>query len=269
MPDERTPETEWLPEPESIISRFTLHPSTDIFASAARESGVEGAVRRRSYEVIVSNEADPYDDPAPPAEVLLGIEAAAFAARGDAYSGKSRKAAKTSIADADVERFEDLRALTASLHSEEHMMSLRPPITTEPESDRREEENRNVRLDAFLFAASREDDNDFHLIIGTDPDAGRLLCMNVEVSGLPPESSDAFRTLKRVRDVYKAFFNGRLPGERYEFYPQRIPITIQGSLFFDVNHVTGGRPGPEKLRRFIPTVWEIHPITELIFEPES
>ena len=265
MADEKVVETEWLPDESSIVNRVTLHPTTDVFAADAKASGLEMATRSRTYEVIISNETDPYDDPPAPEEILFGFEA--MAARGDAYSGKSRKAAKTSIADADVEEFGDLRELTDSLTPEDDMTSLDPPITTEPESDRRDEEIRNVRTNAFLFAASREDDNDFHLIIGTDPEEGRLVCMNVEVSGLPPQSSAAFRKLKRVRDGYKTFFSGSLPGASYQFYRPPIPITIEGSLFFDANHVTGGRPGPTKLRRFIPTVWEIHPITELLFEP--
>jgi hypothetical protein len=38
-------------------------------------------------------------------------------------------------------------------------------------------------------------------------------------------------------------------------------------LFFDITHATGGHPGPDDLRPHIPTIWEIHPITKIAFEP--
>ena len=76
-------------------------------------------------------------------------------------------------------------------------------------------------------------------------------------------------TLQQARDDYKAFFQDHplgLPGA-YDFYDPPIPVEIEGSLFFDMSHVTGGRPGPRDLRDDIPTIWEVHPITRIVFEP--
>ena len=45
----------------------------------------------------------------------------------------------------------------------------------------------------------------------------------------------------------QAFFGNQpngLPGLTYDFYDPPIPLEIDGSLFFDLSHVTGGRPGP-------------------------
>jgi hypothetical protein len=155
--------------------------------------------------------------------------------------------------------------LHKTLTSEKKMATF--GITTASNSGRVAKEDRSVAVRAFLYAASREDDNDFHLIIGLAQDAAKELYMNVEVSGLPPKSSSSFKTLSAAREAYKDFFGKKLPGMSYDFYDPPIPVEIEGSLFFDVNHLTGGRPGPQSLSGHIPTVWEIHPISRIEFEP--
>ena len=70
-----------------------------------------------------------------------------------------------------------------------------------------------------------------------------------------------------ARDDYKAFFGSNLPGMSYDFYDPPIPVEIEGSLFFDMSHATGSKPGPSSLRDDIPTIWEIHPISKIVFEP--
>jgi hypothetical protein len=91
--------------------------------------------------------------------------------------------------------------------------------------------------------------------------------MTMEISGLPPRRSADFTRLKSARGAYKAFFGDDLPGASYDFYDPPIPVEIQGSLFFDMSHATGPRPGPQSLRQDMPTIWEIHPISEIVFEP--
>ena len=91
----------------------------------------------------------------------------------------------------------------------------------------------------ILFAASREKDNDFHLIIGSDPDVSPLVCMTMELSGTPLQNSEHFATLKAARDALKAFFaahpaalpGGDLPRFSYDFYDPPIPLELEGSLF--------------------------------------
>ena len=44
-----------------------------------------------------------------------------------------------------------------------------------------------MHVTAFMYAVSREADNDFHLIIGGDPKATPEMYMTMELSGLPPK----------------------------------------------------------------------------------
>jgi hypothetical protein len=111
-----------------------------------------------------------------------------------------------------------------------------------------------------------EGDNDFHLIIGRDPNKAAKY-MTAEISGLPPNNSDSFDSLDAARTAYFEFFGDGLPGTGYDYYDPPIGVEIEGSLFWDATHATGGRPGPQKLRPKMPVVWEIHPVTKIVFEP--
>jgi hypothetical protein len=234
--------------------------------SSRRPQGpAASASETTTYRILRTSETDPYDVPLQPAEVVtLGVER--FAGFGDAFRGNARKAAKLTIADAGVEAFEDIKDLIETLPTEEDMISHQPPITTDAASGLVDEENRNVRVRAFLYAASREDDNDFHLIVGRAPDRDPMY-MTIELSGLPPDDSEHFPRLKAARDAYTEFFGGDLPGASYEFPDPPIPVEVEGSLFFDMNHAFGSRPGPDSLRPHMPTIWEIHPIINIVFEP--
>ena len=126
-----------------------------------------------------------------------------------------------------------------------------------------------MHVSAFMYAASREADNDFHLIIGRDPKVTPEMYMTMELSGLPPASSPSFKPLKAARDAFKNFFKTRvgsqLPGLTYDFYQPPIPVQIDGSLFFDMTHAQGSHPGPPSLKSRMPVIWEVHPIT--VFKP--
>jgi hypothetical protein len=249
-----------MPERSAVVTEKIFTPerrSTQAPAEAASES--------TTYRILRTSETDPYDAPLQPAEVAtLGLER--FAGFGDAFRGNARKAAKLTIADAGVEPFEDVNDLIETLPTEEGMISHQPPITTDAASGRVDEENRNVHVRAFLYAASREDDNDYHLIVGRATDRDPMY-MTIELSGLPPDDSEHFSRLKAARDAYTEFFGGDLPGTSYDFYVPPIPVEVEGSLFFDMNHSSGSRPGPASLRPHMPTIWEIHPITNIVFEP--
>lgn len=192
----------------------------------------------------------------------------ATAAGADRFRGTARRAAKLSLTNAPLENFADLPQLISSLAPENVMKNHRPPITTTAISNRVTEEKRNVRLKVFLYAASKEDDNDFHLILGRAPGSTPAVYLTMELSGLPANNSAAFAKLKAVRDAFKTFFGAQLPGTSYDFYTPPIPVEVEGSLFFDVSHVMGGRPGPASLRSRMPVVWEVHPLSKLVFEPE-
>jgi hypothetical protein len=247
-----------MPAVNTIVAEIGFTPGTRRRVAAA--PGVAPA-----YRILRTTQVDPYDKPVTRAAIpAIG---AAAGPPGDSFKGKSRKAAKLSVASGTPKAFNDLRKLINDLTDDAAMAKHKPPITTEPSSDRVVEEKRNVRVDTFLYAASREDDNDFHLIIGRDPERSPSMYMTVELSGLPPKSSKHFSRLSKARKAYKDFFAENLPGTSYDFYDPPVPVRIEGSLFFDMNHATGSKPGPKSLRNDIPTIWEIHPISKIEFEP--
>ena len=258
--DEETSRRPGMPERSAVVTEKVLTPER-----RSTQPPTASASETTTYRILRTSETDPYDVPLQPAEVAtLGLER--FAEFGDAFRGTARKAAKLTIADAGVEPFEDVNDLIETLPTEEGMISHQPPITTDAASGRVDEEKRNVHIRAFLYAASREDDNDFHLIVGRATDRDPMY-MTIELSGLPPDDSEHFSRLKAARDAYAEFFGGDLPGASYEFPDPPIPVEVEGSLFFDMNHSSGSRPGPDVLRPHMPTIWEIHPITNIVFEP--
>jgi hypothetical protein len=183
-------------------------------------------------------------------------------AGSDDFAGTARKIAKLSIATAKTENFTDVAALIATLPSVASMVKLKIPTTAT--SDRVAPEKRNIHVTAFLYAASRESDNDFHLIIGRDPSASQEMYMTMELSGLPASDSAAFPALNAARTAYKSFFGAaKLPGAGYNFYQPPIPVVIDGSLFFDATHSTGQAPGPPSLKSRMPTIFEVHPISNI------
>ncbi|MGH7678624.1 MAG: hypothetical protein ACRENU_09175 [Gemmatimonadaceae bacterium] len=247
------------PSKNTIVERFRLTTGARRGAAGLRVVG-----RGRSYEIIRTTQVDPYDKPLSPDGAR--VAAAAMAVKGDSFRGTARKAAKITVSRSKTEVFTDLKALIDSLPSESSMKNHTPKIKTAATSGRVVEEERNVRVKAWLYAASRENDNDFHLILGRKPGKPKLF-MTMEVSGLPPKSSKHRIKIERARNAYKKQFKDKLPGSGYDFIKPPMPVEIAGSLFFDIGHLSGGRPGPKDLRKDIPTVWEVHPVTLMKFEP--
>jgi hypothetical protein len=248
-----------MPALDSIIA---VRPLTPPSAPGAPEAP---AAPTSAYRIITTNEVDAYEAGATPHEILAAPAAPAPA--GDDFGGTARKAAKLSIANAPTEKFKDLKTLIKSLTADSAMVAHVPKIKTTATSNRVKEEKRNVSVKVFLYAASREADNDFHLILGRDPKATPEMYMTMELSGLPPANSASFSKLNAARDAFKAFFGTNLPGTTYDFYDPPIPVDIEGSLFFDMTHATGQHPGPKSLKSRIPTIWEVHPITKIAFKP--
>jgi hypothetical protein len=211
-----------------------------------------------TYRILRTTEVDSYET-TPTAKALgnalKGKKAPAAAAIAaalktklpgdDNFAGQARRAAKLSIAAAPTENFSDVSKLINSLPTVDSMVKLNIPTTTN--SNRVQQENRNVHVSGFLFAASREADNDFHLIVGRDPNATQEMYMTMQLSGLPPAGSPAFDPLNTARSAYKQFFNTQnLPGAGYDFYQPR---------------------GPPSLKSRMPTIFEVHPITKIKLGP--
>lgn len=243
-----------LPPPEAVLAEFALPAPT----------GTRGLAAAPGYRILRTLEVDAYEAPIPPSGIAPLILPRA-APPDDVFRGTARRAAKLSLAAAPTESFSDLAKLIPTL-APHGKMARHPGLSTDATNDRVAEERRNVRLGAFLYAASREDDNDFHLIVGRRPRQAQLY-MTVEISGLPPRTSPAFAALNRARRAYSRFFGPHLPGASYDFYDPPIPVTIEGSLFFDLSHAKGSRPGPSRLRPHMPVLWEIHPVSKIAFEP--
>jgi hypothetical protein len=185
----------------------------------------------------------------------------------DNYKGLARRAAKLSPGTGPIQSFGDLKDLIASLPPDAKMLSRASPVTNDPNSARVTEEQGNVHVRAFLYAAIREASNDFHLIVGRAPGSQPEMYMIMVISGLPPGTSPAFAQLSAARAAFAKFFGNNLPDAIYSFYQPPIPVEVEGSLFFNVARANGPKPGPQSLKSHMPTVWEVHPITKIIFEP--
>ncbi len=259
-----------MTETQSAQEQAVWMPSRDLIVSEAQLTPAPGATSRdlsqpeTTYTVIRTIEVDGYEEP-PSRDLVGGPQARP---KGDNYQGTARKAAKLSIAPGQPQQFADVKALIASLTPDKQMAHHQPPITDTADSGRVQEEMRNVHVKAWLYAASMEADNDYHMIIGTDPKQNPPTVMNMELSGLPPSNSPAYATLKAARDAFKKFFGTHTPGTTYDFYNPPIPVEIEGSLFFDITHAAGQKPGPMTLSKYSPTIWEVHPITNIVFEPK-
>ncbi|MET0624869.1 MAG: hypothetical protein ABW250_18115 [Pyrinomonadaceae bacterium] len=268
-----------MPAPDSIVEVRTLQPPAP--EASSTRSASRSAAAPRAFRIIRTNEVDGYEQAANAQETLAtrgatgraakksskktAAKASKKAADKDTFGGTARKAAKLSLSAAPVKAYKDVRTLVNTLPSHDSMAALKIPKGAG--SGRVAQEERNVRVKTFLYAASREDDNDFHLILGRSPEASPEVYMTMELSGLPAKNAPSFAKLKAARDAYKAFFGSELPGTSYDFYDPPIPVTIEGSLFWDASHATGTRPGPQSLKSRMPVVWEVHPISKIDFNP--
>jgi hypothetical protein len=250
---------ERLPDPKDVLVELSFVPR----GGAAVGAPAPGAAPPQ-FRILRTLEVDEYDTPLTAADIAP-LTAPRAAPADNKFHGTARKAAKLAIAAAPMQAFDDVNDLINSFVDHETMKAK--GIETTANSGRVAEEVRNVRVKAFLYAASREDDNDFHLIIGRDPSEPAKY-MTAEISGLPPQDADSFDKLDAARSAFLDFFGDALPGATYDFYDPPIGIEVEGSLFWDASHASGGRPGPSKLRPKMPVVWEIHPVTNIVLEPQ-
>jgi hypothetical protein len=177
------------------------------------------------------------------------------------FRGKDRAGAKTSIATGSTENFASVVPLLASIPADSLMLNHTPQIQKNTNT-RATEEERNVRVPAWIYAMKYEPDQDWHIIIGTDPSAsGAKAFFNAEISGLPAATASSFGTLQAARNSLGTLLNNNLPGSAgFRKFNTPMPVTVEGSLFFDVDHPAGA-VGPTNMRPT--TAWEIHPITKL------
>jgi len=185
------------------------------------------------------------------------------------FDGEDRKAAKLSVGSGQVETFSDLPGLIKTLPSDKSMgASHKPPISTDSTSTRVSEEERNVTVkQAWIFTYTREGDEDYHVILGTDPKVKKKVFFDLEVSGLPPTGSPSEPTLKKVREDFTKHFGitGCIKDYTDSLFAHPVEVEVTGSLFFDQFHYEHGDSVGHKIakpKRF----WEIHPATEIKFK---
>ena len=172
------------------------------------------------------------------------------------FAGTARKAAKTSIVTAQTEDFATVSAFIKTLATDAVMRTK-----VNSNSKRVSLENRNVHFskDTYIFAFKKESDDDYHVIIGDNKDPKKATFFNTEISGLPNTTDKRFIS---VRDQFEHQFVNVCSGQYAVFSANPIKISMEGSIFFDVDHKPGqiGPPGFQPL-----TTWEIHPITKIAF----
>ncbi|GAB4132891.1 MAG: hypothetical protein Fur0041_04610 [Bacteroidia bacterium] len=185
---------------------------------------------------------------------------------GDHFTGVVRAKAKTSYVDGAPEIFPSVKKLRNSLKDEEYMHKKSGARFRD--ADRCPEEQKNVAFtEVYIFAVSREDDNDFHVIIGSNKSQGKdQVLMSAEISALPDSTSPYYAKLKAVRDEFKAYFGERSNKEHvFVSSDKKPPIKLdylEGSLFFD-NHHYNAYSGFNGFKSS--TAWEIHPVTAIKF----
>ena len=178
----------------------------------------------------------------------------------DSYAGSARAAAKTSFASVSYTTYASVTALRATLQTDAFMQSL--GLTNS--SNRSTYEKRNVIITtAYLFAISRESDNDYHMIIG-DASGASANILNSEGSGLPASSASSYTAIKAVRDAIKAKFGTDFcTTTGYTHFSPAIKLTtLKASMFYDIDHAPG-TVGPSSNRPN--TSWEMHPINTIAF----
>jgi hypothetical protein len=215
-------------------------------------------IKGKAYQLVeLPRAADEFREEAPPPSIT-----AALPDPNNTFKGTDRKLPKTTIvADAPVEEFATVADLAATLVPDADMKETSGITRSTP--TRVAAEKRTVRVAGFVYAFKKEDDNDYHVILGDAPGAAPTF-LNVGVSGLPvggaPENRDR---LTAARAAFKgAFHIGPTGPGSYQKPHEPVPVRVTGSLFWDVDHEPGV-VGPQGMRPR--TSWEVHPVSEVEF----
>jgi hypothetical protein len=179
------------------------------------------------------------------------------------FLGKARAIAKTTPSDRTTKNYNSVGDVLKNMPTDSYMRRM----GVGDSSPRTEDEDFNVFIKkAYLFSIAKEEDGDFHLIIGDLENGEKKNLMTAEVAGLPKDKkSKAYFLLERTRRQLYEQFPEFFTSNKKTFTPRSVfpEIAIRGSLFFDIHHSAGqigtGSVKPE-------TVWEIHPITYLNFK---
>jgi hypothetical protein len=205
----------------------------------------------------------PADKITDPDNLIVTFKKPSSAVYLNTFGGVVRAEAKTTVADRKTEMMFSVNEVLKSLPTDSYMRA----IGVRDNSPRSVDENRNVFIrTAYIFSIKKEDDGDFHVIIGDLVNGEKVNLMTAEIAALPADTTTKSyallaRSRRQLYERYPDFFEGR----RASFIPKSVfpMIAIRGSLFFDTHHTAGqigsGSAKPE-------TVWELHPVTYLEFQ---
>ena len=234
------------------ISLNTIaQPALDTITSL-KNSGLRKAIYKapdgKTYKVQFWD--DPFD---------RGLHTESAQCGEDDFRGKARKGPKTSVVKSAAVAAGSIKQLLTSLPTDADMIQKLKPLTKTQLNVRQVEEKKNIRLsnNIFLFAIKRESDNDYHVIIGDKKNHKQATLLNVEVAGI---ANTDVTSLQRIRDFFEDNFVNVCGSKYVVFVDNPIPITLEGSLFYDIDHKPG-QVGPTALRA--KTSWEIHPVTKI------
>jgi hypothetical protein len=131
-------------------------------------------------------------------------------------------------------------------------------------STRTQPEKLNVHVKkAWLYVFSKEDDKDYHLLIGNKADFSEAdYLFSAEISALAVNFTQDNDQLKKVRKKALDFLKTQKNCNSTE-YILSIPVEVKGSLFFDYQH----RTKTSKCKAVqANTAWEIHPVYDIVFK---
>ena len=184
----------------------------------------------------------------------------------DVFTGKLRADVKTSYVNFPADTFFFIKDFHKWLPDDEYMHKYSDARFND--RPRCKEENKNVVLaDLFIYGVKREDDNDYHIILGSSHKLHKdQPYFSAEISGLHDPSSASYQTLKAVRAKFKAYFGDDINKEYVFVASEKHPPIhidyISGSLFFD-NHHYSGHSSVQGFK--VCSAWEIHPVTSIVF----
>lgn len=234
----------------------------------AEEAPARPAARVGGPKIMMATAAKPKGCTAKPAE-----------SDGRSYYGTDREIAKTTLPEATIEYFASVSALRKDIRANsDDFEMIDSGIAKHCDVVRVKAENRMVLVVGYLYAAKKEEnDNDYHLILGTkgckDPDC----FMTAEVSGVPRLFKNRAQ-LEKARNEFEAQIveftsSGGLPGKKdYLRFHTPVPVRVTGALFYDADHKINrktreGAVGPDYASPS--TSWEIHPVTRIEFQPTN
>src|SRR5258705_13999093 len=86
---------------------------------------------------------------------------------GRSFFGSAREVAKTTVPQAGIEYFESVSTLRKDVRAASDDFEMMDNVSTRCDEVRVQAENGMVMVVGYLYAAKKEADNDYHLILGS------------------------------------------------------------------------------------------------------